>query len=305
MTLPVSGAISLGQVNTELGASATATRSLNDVTTRLLFKVPSGVISMSDGYGKSNTFSFTISSNQTNVNLRTLAVSAGWDLYAKVIATVSSGIYVSSNAVGTPALTINGDFPSGAELINNGFIIGMGGNGGAGGTVPTTSAAPAGLSGGLALSVSVPVSLNNVGTIGGGGGGGGGGGVLMDTDMVFGWAGGGGGGGRSSAALNTVGGAAGGNNYYQNSRNPQPGGAGTVSAAGGGGIGGAAPNANYYGGSGGSGGGWGTAGTTGQTAVGEAYPVYAGGSGGAGGAAISGNTNITYIAVGTRLGAIT
>lgn len=57
MTLPVSGnSISLSQVNTELGRSATATINMNDSAVRSLFgKAGSGTtISMSDGLGKSS-----------------------------------------------------------------------------------------------------------------------------------------------------------------------------------------------------------------------------------------------------------
>lgn len=54
MTLPSSGAISMSQVNTELGAAETTQRSLGDTVVRNLFGVPSGAISMSDGYGKSS-----------------------------------------------------------------------------------------------------------------------------------------------------------------------------------------------------------------------------------------------------------
>lgn len=53
MTLPA-GQISLGEVNTELGLSATATISLNDAAVRSLAGVPSGAISMSNLQGKSN-----------------------------------------------------------------------------------------------------------------------------------------------------------------------------------------------------------------------------------------------------------
>jgi len=55
MTLPSSGSISMSQVDTELGYSSTATISLNDSAVRSLFGVSSGQISMSQGYGKSNT----------------------------------------------------------------------------------------------------------------------------------------------------------------------------------------------------------------------------------------------------------
>ena len=54
MTLQSSGAISLGNVNTELGRSATATISLGETAVRTLAGVPSGTISLSNLYGKSN-----------------------------------------------------------------------------------------------------------------------------------------------------------------------------------------------------------------------------------------------------------
>jgi hypothetical protein len=56
MTLPASGnSISLGQVNTELGRSATATIDMNDSAVRSLFGVGGSgtTISMSSGFGKS------------------------------------------------------------------------------------------------------------------------------------------------------------------------------------------------------------------------------------------------------------
>lgn len=326
MTLPASGAISLSQVNTELGLSSTATISLNDSAVRTLFGKASGTISLSDGYGKSNQFAFTISANQTNANLASLATAAGWNGTSKLIATINSGVYISSNSTGTPALTVSGSFPGGVQLINNGTIVGMGGAGAAG---STSSGNAAGSAGGTALSVSSAITITNNGTIAGGGGGGGAGGAAQTNGWYsqYGTAGGGGGGGgRSSYAANSAGGAA--SVFPQNIsgnvvRYSAAGGAGTSSAAGSGGQG-ATTVYEYsdksgirytyaYGGTGGSGGGWGAAGTTGAAATtyygGSPLPVpsirFNPSSGGAGGNAVSGNANISWSATGTRYGAIT
>lgn len=309
MPLPSSGAISLSQVNTELGVSATATRSLNDTTTRNLFGVASGAISMSQGYGKANQFAFTISSNQINANLRTLAVNAGWNQSSKVVATIGSGVYISSNSTGTPGLTVNGSFPGGVELVNNGFIVGMGGNGGNGPTAGpnlTVGAGTAGAGGGLAFSVGSAVTVTNNGTIAGGGGGGGGGRSSAyngDKGSQNNYGGGGGGGGRSGNA-NSSGGSGGAASATTGTFiSGVSGNAGTVSSAGSGGNGGYGIAAGGFRGGGGTGGGWGAAGSTGdynRFSDPSAGPY----SGGGGGGAVSGNGNITWVATGTRLGSI-
>lgn len=54
MTLQSSGAISLGNVNTELGRSSTAAISLGETAVRTLAGVSSGAIALSSLYGKSN-----------------------------------------------------------------------------------------------------------------------------------------------------------------------------------------------------------------------------------------------------------
>ena len=279
MALPSSGPISLSQVNVELGLSATAQISLNQANVRTLAGVPSGVISMQNLRGKANQFAFSIASNQTNANLATLATNAGWNGTAKLFCTINSGIYVSSNSTATPALTVSGAFLSGVEITNNGFIIGMGGAGGSG----ATGASVSGGGGGIALFVASGVSIRNNGTIGGGGGGGGlgGGRFILRTGTE---GGGGGGGGRTGVAANSAGGLG----FAGSAGTGGTGGAGTVSAPGVGGT----PR-------GGGGGGWGASGVNGEASTGQ------GGTGGAGGAAVSGNSNITWLATGTRLGAIT
>jgi len=316
MALPSSGPISFSDINVELGVSATATRSLNDATTRALFGVASGQISMSDGYGKSNEFAFTISSNQTNASLSTLATAAGWNGSAKIVATVGSGVYISSDVVGTPALTVSSAVPAGSSITNNGFVIGMGGAGGIGGgisgAISTSTVVPgtAGSGGGLALQVSAAISITNNGTIGGGGGGGGGGrGHLSNEPEFFGYVscgGGGGGGGRSSLTNSAfgAGGAIGGSGGL---RKPgSNGNVGTSTAGGGGGQGGTWAVDYADGGDGGAGGAWGANGSSGTSGT-AIYLVRSTGpyAGGSAGAAVSGNSNITWVATGTRLGAIT
>ena len=303
MPTPSSGTISIQQINAEFGRG----NNLNAYRGTSWFTpagasgtFPSGAIAMSDFYNKqpnSPSFSFTISSNQTNANLRTLAVNAGWNQSSKVIATIGSGVYISSNSTGTPGLTVNGSFPGGVDLINNGFIIGMGGAGGAGSNAGSNGVAGGG--GGLALSVSVAVTVTNNGTIGGGGGGGGGGGAWQSAPIppffISTYGGGGGGGGGRTGATNSSGGAGGAGGAGVAAGNA--GGAGT---SGGGGAGGTPNSATPSAGAGGAGGGWGSAGAGGTTSN-----FFSAGGGGAAGAAISGNSNITYVATGTRLGAIT
>ena len=80
---------------------------------------------------EAGAFALTVSSNQTDVNLATLATSAGWNGSSTLNATINSGVYVSSTTTGTPALTVSGSFPGGVTLVNNGTIVGMGGAGGA------------------------------------------------------------------------------------------------------------------------------------------------------------------------------
>lgn len=54
MTLPASGQISISQVSVELGRASNATTSLGESAVRTLAGVPSGAISMSNLWGKSN-----------------------------------------------------------------------------------------------------------------------------------------------------------------------------------------------------------------------------------------------------------
>lgn len=53
MTLPTSGTITMGMVKTELGIASGTALTLTDSRVRALFSKPSGVIKLTDGYGKS------------------------------------------------------------------------------------------------------------------------------------------------------------------------------------------------------------------------------------------------------------
>lgn len=296
MTLPVSGAISFNAINVELGQPGTTTANINQASYRTLAGVPGSgtTISLSNFYGKSNVFSFSFSGG-TDVNLRTAAVSAGWNQSTAVIATNNGTI--QSSSTGTPALTINGSWPGGVSFINNALIVGRGGNGGAGGNVTTslagTNPGSPGSGAGLALSVSAAVSITNNSTIAGGGGGGGGGGGAINRS------GGKGGGGGGGIGVSTGGPAGtGGPGTAGTAGTP-----GTTGGAGPGGAGGRYPTAPY-GGPGGTGGGYGSTGSPGINGIYLPSGVATGGSGGAAGACTSGNANITWVATGTRIGAL-
>ena len=204
MALNTSGPISLGgttvgqSVNLEMGYAATATISMNDAAIRTLAGVPSGAISMSNFYGKSNAFIFnsTISANTTDYNIKSAAIAAGWDQVKslKATVTVNSGIYVYASTTAVYGMQTGSTFPAGTTLavINNGLIVGFGGKGGngSGGGSGVNNGQP-GLAGGVGFLASTAVSITNNGTVGGGGGGGGGAGGAVFTGAT-----GGGGGGR-------------------------------------------------------------------------------------------------------------
>lgn len=319
MPLNSSGPLSIGgstvgqSINLEFGRAATAQTSMSQLYRGggIVPNAPSnnaiataGAISLSQFYGATNRVqvNITISSNQTNYILNT-AKAAGYVAgITDVTVTINSGVYVSSSSTGTYALDVDTSWAAGdtVTIVNNGFIIGMGGAGGAGAGRSNTgvnSAGSGGTSGGPALSVRVQVSIKNYGTIAGGGGGGGGG---RCTYIGYTPRAGGGGGGGRTGATNTAGGAGGvasGAGF-----SGAAGGTGTSSSEGWGGAGGFIA-ASEKGGAGGNGGGYGAAGATGSVGAGGTAGLgpYSGGSGGA---AVNGNTNITWVATGTRLGAI-
>lgn len=294
MALPLSGPLSLAQIQTEFGG--TNPISLNEyyrggafVTSNNTNVPTSGVIRISNFYGATKQFSFTISSNlSTPQNLRSLALAAGWNGSDAVLAT--NNAIISSNTTGTPALTINGSFPNGLVFVNNNYVVGMGGYGGY-----FNVNSGQGYPGGTAILVATTVSITNNGTLAGGGGGGGAG-------FSWGWNG-------YERSTPGSGGASGltqagapGPIYPGISAGGQPsqfnGSTGMYSTPGASqnwGIGG---RVSSYGGAGGT---WGAQGQQGGTVDGQAGGGYLGG---AGGACLTGVAFVTWLANGTRLGPI-
>ena len=298
MALNSSGAISLGgttagqSIALENGGPGTAQISLNDTAVRSLagptFTTPATTIIMpTDFYGKSNTFTFTVTAG-TDVNLRTRAIAAGWPGSGAVQANINSGTTLQASTTGTYALTIDGAWPGGITVVNSGTVVGRGGAGGPGGAAPAvlgSANGAAGGSGGTAILVSVPVTINNAsGIISGGGGAGGGGGGRLQRAGISGGGGGGGGNGFGSGGT--------GGPTSSAPVNGQPGQAGGALT---GGNGGGSPNGggSGAGGPGGSNAGTGTSGQAGGAS---------GGGGGAGGNALSGNPLVTFPALGTIYG---
>ena len=146
MTMNSSGPISLagttaGQsIEIENGGNGTTQISLNCTAVRTLAGVPSGTIIMpTNFYGKSNQYTYTVSSNQTNFCMRAGAISAGWNGSSKLVVNINSGVIISSNSTGANAMTIQGSFPGGVTVTNNGTIAGMGGGGARGGSCYPTN----------------------------------------------------------------------------------------------------------------------------------------------------------------------
>lgn len=130
-------------------------------------------------------FEFNVA-GEDNLNLRNMALAAGWNGTDAVQAMVASVLGPKSVKgsfaipVTDPTLIIDGAWPKGVTLIVNANIYGRGGAGGNVGQV--------GYDGCTAILVSTPCSIENNAKIYGGGGGGGGDG----TGVVNGKQGGGG-----------------------------------------------------------------------------------------------------------------
>lgn len=223
------------------------------------------------------TFEFTLSSNSIDPNISDLALAAGWNGLSALVVNITAPLI--------NRLILSGlSFPNGIRLnISASTLIG----GMAGG--------------GDAFTTNVPVTINNLGTIAGGGGNGGGGGYATATGSggtINGYGGSGGNGqGFISQSLTIVANTAG-----------SPGTSASWAPSGGGSFGGGTGPYSVTGGNGGGGGQWGMGGASGGNAsvggspsASSTYPPYGGGNPGA---AVRGNTHVTWIATGTRLGIV-
>lgn len=290
MAIPSSGEIKISEIATEFGDTAPNQMSEYYRGGGLVPDTPanaavptSGQITVANFYGAQNRASvpLTISADTQNYDVYTQASSS--PTYSAgstdVTLTISPGVAVGSSSTGAYALSVPSSFNPAdtVTIVNNGTVIGRGGNGGRGSGGPTAPGG-AGGTGGNAVYVNFPTTITNNGTLAGAGGGGGGGG----SGGAYGSGGGGGGGAGYTAGSGGAGGP-----YAPGSGSP---GTLTSGGSGGGGLGG---------GPGGAGGGQGANGAAGP---GSYYRPP--GGGGTRGYYLVGNPLVTFPATGTRLGQV-
>lgn len=256
----------------------------------------------------------TISASTNDVNLYTLAGSPGTS--ARYIFVVNNGVVIGSSSTATASMTVSG-FPAGSSilLINNGLILGRGGDGaappsgGAGNNVPVYGFN--GAAGGNAINLGNSLTITNNNIIGGGGGGGAAGGAYWGGPFSYGYV------SYNSGGAGGGAGAPGGSGGVWPGLSPQGpsfvaganGTAGTNSTGGSGGIGAGFYNPNaacqQRGATGGAGGSLGAAGSAPvASTTGCPGAVFAGTSGAAGKAInLNGNT-VTWSPQGTVYGAV-
>ena len=220
MALQTSGAISLNDIHIEAGGSSGTTCSMNDTDIRGLTaaagrtinSTPNGNTDFADYYGASAETSLPTSGSTINGQVQLKEITASTYISSGGTLRIPSSMWVWSDTRTTAALTI--DIP--CTIINDGKIIGKGGQGGSGLRVknlphPTTSAYSSGYStvnqgsgsdGGPAIKINSGVSnvtiVNSSGAyIAGGGGGGGSSGVEPQNS----YSGGGGGAGGSEGGF--------------------------------------------------------------------------------------------------------
>ena len=106
MALPSSGAISLSQVNSELGKSATAAITMNDSAVRSLAGVSSGAIAMSNLHGKSSVVAPTISASPTSMTNTSGTTTRYVNLTLGGTSPSTSGTWVSAIYSGYARITV-------------------------------------------------------------------------------------------------------------------------------------------------------------------------------------------------------
>ena len=235
---------------------------------------------------------------------RTGSYSAG---NTDVVITVNPSVYVYSTNTSNAGLTLSGgSIGDTLTVVNNGYVMGMGGAGGNGNpnTVPGV--------GGTAVSLGFTALVNNTaGYIGGGGGGGGAGANTANAQGGGGGAGGGIGGhqtttgggagglpGNAGANGTLSGGGGGGGRWpidtVTTTAGPSPSGSRAPGFGGKGGGSGSAASLGFgvISSAGGGGGGWGSAGGAGKVSNGTiTNPATTGGTGGATSAGGDGTTS--------------
>jgi len=278
MTLPVSGAISFNAINVELGVAGTTTANINQASYRTLAGVPSGQISLSNFYGKSNrvALSVTYSSSTADASLNLSGISGYISGGSDITVTINGGVYLYATSTGNPGLNITGGTTGDTlTIVNNGYIIGMGGVGGSAGNAGN---------GGPALSIPITATINNTNGsayIAGGGGGGGGSRATLYSTLYYNGGGGGAGGGVGGAGQQSTG-----------SPVHAGGAGGSIGASG---SNGAGTNTNTNGASGGGGGRVLPSSSTTKSASTSSWTQAGNGGsgGGTGGSFISGNAGTT------------
>jgi hypothetical protein len=305
MAIPGSGQIDLTDLADEFGGTAPHGLSeyyrggglVPDSPTNSAIPT-SGQIALGNFYGSANVVNLTVTRTTTGNSINVYSAVAPNPAYVagatNVTYKINPGVTIGSPAIGTNSITVPASFASGdsVSIVNNGYIAGKGGNGGA--TTPTQG--QVGQTGGNALRLYRPTSITNSGVIAGGGGGGGASNVVTGYNFKPGYgqaiiqgqfqvagASGGGGAGRNvgQGGLQVSTGTRAGNG------SSTTGGAGRPRVT----------NGSYYSGKGGNGG---NRGVNGQASENGSTPGTK--AGGTRGYYIQGNPYATWVSNGTRLG---
>jgi hypothetical protein len=278
MALQGSGSISLNEIHVEAGGSSSTSASINDSDIRGLINRSSGVqMSFNEWYGASAETVLTSGGN-VNGQAQRQEISVSSFISSGETFRIPSNMWVWSDSTSTAALTI--DIP--CTVINDGKIIGKGGEGGWGFSTAATGGGPA-----INVTASGVTITNSSGAYIAGGGGGGG--SYQDySNPSDAHAGGGGGSGGGKGGRGRI-----------NQGRWQQGLGGVLNASGGDGGNGAGGSGGGAGGqSGGHQGGGGGGGRILPGVGGSGYSNNLGSGGSAGSAGFSGGTTVSGLAGG-------